>query len=169
MNRSESAPRRRAANGAQDRSRSLDAEIRRLSRMSLAELRANWSARLGRPPPRLRSVELLALALAHQLQVEALGDVRPSIRRRLDELAKRYNADPNFVPVAGMALKPGCSLVRDWHGERHEVWVLDAGFSYRGEHIGSLSEVAQKITGTKWNGRLFFGLTGRSRTLEVGS
>ena len=46
---------------------------------------------------------------------------------------------------------------------RHEVRVLEDGFSYQGERFGSLSEVAQRITGTKWNGQVFFGLKERRR------
>ncbi|WP_370868490.1 DUF2924 domain-containing protein [Phenylobacterium sp.] len=46
---------------------------------------------------------------------------------------------------------------------RHEVRVLEDGFSYQGERLGSLSEAAQRITGTKWNGHVFFGLKARRR------
>ena len=34
------------------------------------------------------------------------------------------------------------------------------GFEYRGERFGSLSEIARRITGTRWSGPLFFGLKG---------
>ncbi len=53
---------------------------------------------------------------------------------------------------------PGSSLIREWHGTRHEVAVVDDGFLYQGERFRSLSKVAQRITGTKWNGPVFFGL-----------
>ena len=36
--------------------------------------------------------------------------------------------------------------------------VLREGFEYEGERFLSLSEVARKITGTRWSGPLFFGL-----------
>jgi len=36
--------------------------------------------------------------------------------------------------------------------------VTDQGVDYRGERFGSLSEVARRITGTRWSGPLFFGL-----------
>jgi hypothetical protein len=65
--------------------------------------------------------------------------------------------------VAAPKLKPGSSLIREWRGVRHEVIVLDEGFSYLGERLGSLSEAAQRITGTKWNGPVFFGLKARRR------
>jgi hypothetical protein len=40
----------------------------------------------------------------------------------------------------------------------HQVRVTDEGFEYRGERFGSLSEVARRITGTRWSGPLFFDL-----------
>ena len=44
------------------------------------------------------------------------------------------------------------------------VQVLDAGFEYEGRRFGSLSAIAKAITGTKWNGLVFFGLAkGRAR------
>jgi hypothetical protein len=36
--------------------------------------------------------------------------------------------------------------------------VLDEGFAWEGKAYRSLSEVARVITGTRWNGRRFFGL-----------
>ena len=55
-------------------------------------------------------------------------------------------------------LLPGTMLIREWNGERHEVMALDGGFDYQGRKYRSLSAVARQITGTKWNGPLFFGL-----------
>jgi hypothetical protein len=43
-------------------------------------------------------------------------------------------------------------------GVPHQVQVTDQGFDYRGERFASLSEVACRITGTRWSGPLFFGL-----------
>jgi hypothetical protein len=40
----------------------------------------------------------------------------------------------------------------------HHVDVMDDGFGYRGERFDSLSEIARRITGTRWSGPLFFGL-----------
>ena len=149
-----------------DRQQRLSAEIARIGAMSLEELRQVWRSRLGGAPPRLRSVDLLARALAHELQVRALGDLPTPVRRRAAELARRFAEEPGFTPSPGLVLKPGSSLVREWRSERHEVRVLEDGFSYRGEKIRSLSEAALKITGTKWNGLVFFGLKERGQVLE---
>ncbi|MGZ3365413.1 MAG: DUF2924 domain-containing protein, partial [Caulobacteraceae bacterium] len=134
-----------------------------LPRMTLRELREAWALCLGGDPPRLRTRELLALSLGYRLQARREGDVSATIRRRLSELERRFAEDRRYSPQGTPVLKPGSSLVREWRGVRHEVRVLENGFSYRGERLSSLSEAAQKITGTKWNGLVFFGLKERGR------
>jgi hypothetical protein len=148
--------------GAGDPQQTLTVEIALIGAMSLEELRRTWRVKLGGPPPKLRSADLLARALAHQLQVKARGDLPAPLRRRTAEMARRFAEEPGFTPAPGLVLKPGSSLVREWQGERHEVRVLEDGFSYRGERLRSLSEAALKITGTKWNGPVFFGLKARA-------
>ncbi len=134
-----------------------------LESMSLAELRTTWTERLGGDPPRLRTRDLLALALAHRLQVRTHGDLPGPAKRKVSELTRRFAEDRTYTPTPGPMLKPGSALIKEWRGVRHEVWVLEEGFSYRGERLGSLSEAAQRITGTKWNGHVFFGLKARRR------
>ena len=56
----------------------------------------------------------------------------------------------------------GTTLVREWRGEQIRVEVHENGFEWRGTMFRSLSGVARAITGTTWNGRLFFGLTKRT-------
>jgi hypothetical protein len=141
----------------------LDPTLAEIDGMSLPELRDAWAARFRERPPLLRTRELLALALAHRLQVGAVGDLPGPAKRRLAELGRRFAADRSYAPVAGPVLKPGSALIKAWRGVRHEVWVLEEGFSYQGQAFGSLSEVATHITGAKWNGHVFFGLKARTR------
>ncbi len=55
----------------------------------------------------------------------------------------------------------GSILTREHGGAAHEVEVLAEGFSYQGRSYRSLSAIAREITGTAWNGYLFFGLMPR--------
>jgi hypothetical protein len=48
--------------------------------------------------------------------------------------------------------------VREYAGARHEVFVVEGGFSWQGKTYPSLSAIAKEITGTRWNGPRFFGL-----------
>jgi hypothetical protein len=50
-------------------------------------------------------------------------------------------------------------LRRTFKGAEHEVTVLPHGFEHEGKTYRSLSAVATAITGSHWNGFLFFGLT----------
>jgi len=138
-------------------------DVAALSDMSLEALRARWITELGEPPPKLRTRELLSLALAYRIQARRHGEMSGPTRRRLAELTRRFTADRSYSPAPLASLRPGAALIKEWRGARHEVWVLEDGFSYRGERFRSLSEVAQQITGTKWNGLVFFGLKARTR------
>jgi hypothetical protein len=40
----------------------------------------------------------------------------------------------------------------------HTVTVLPDGFEFEGRPYRSLSAIARAITGTRWNGWIFFGL-----------
>ena len=58
---------------------------------------------------------------------------------------------------------PGAILIKQHKGEDHEIKVLDSGFEYRGDHYRSLSALAKKITGSTWNGYLFFAAVLKSQ------
>jgi hypothetical protein len=52
----------------------------------------------------------------------------------------------------------GTRLIREWKGIEHHVTVRNDDFEYQGRPYKSLSAVARAITGTRWNGLVFFGL-----------
>ena len=54
---------------------------------------------------------------------------------------------------------PGTLLSRKWKGRTILVEVLAKGFRYENRHYASLSAIAVAVTGTRWNGLAFFGLT----------
>ena len=49
-------------------------------------------------------------------------------------------------------------LAREWNGVTHRVIVLEEGFTWNGKKYASLSDIAFRITGTRWSGPRFFGL-----------
>jgi hypothetical protein len=53
---------------------------------------------------------------------------------------------------------PGSVLVKKHKDRMIIVKVLNAGFEYDGRRFHSLSAIAGEISGTKWNGFVFFGL-----------
>jgi hypothetical protein len=59
----------------------------------------------------------------------------------------------------------GTRLIREWKGIEHCVTVRQDDFEYQGRPYKSLSAIARNVTGTRWNGLVFFGLKNtRSRT-----
>ncbi len=138
-----------------------EVNIAALAGFDLPALRAFWAERWGQFP-QYRSRDLMLRALAYRLQVQAEGALPSVSARRMAVYAAKFMDDRKFTPTPGPVLKPGSSLVREWQGSRHEVSVTDDGFLYQGRRFRSLSQVAQTITGTKWNGLVFFGLKARS-------
>ena len=55
-------------------------------------------------------------------------------------------------------MKAGALLVREWNGKLERVMILEEGFAWNGQTVGSLSQIAKAMTGTPWNGHRFFGL-----------
>jgi len=49
-------------------------------------------------------------------------------------------------------------LLREWHGIQHQVIVREDAIVFNGKRYQSLSQIAHRITGTKWSGPRFFGL-----------
>jgi hypothetical protein len=64
-----------------------------------------------------------------------------------------------FAGREQVVLTPGTILRREYKGRVIVVRVLDSGFEHDGERYRSLTAVAQKVTGSHWNGMSFFGVT----------
>jgi hypothetical protein len=141
----------------------LEAEIARLDDLGLDDLRKLCGRLVGAAPTN-HGTHLLRRSLAYELQAKVHGDLPTEAQRRLKRLHEAFKADPGFTPLPALGLKPGTVLTRTWHGVPHQVRVTNDGFDYRGERFGSLSEVARRITGTRWSGPLFFGLKGGAET-----
>ena len=128
---------------------SPDLDCATLGDLGLEPLRVIWRERFGAPPS-IRSPEILALMLAWRIQAGREGGLDGELRRMI-----RRDVS---APVA-TALTPGTRLTREWKGVRYEVVVEpDGRLRHRDELHRSLSQVARKITGSRWNGPRFFGL-----------
>ena len=64
-------------------------------------------------------------------------------------------------------LTPGTHLSRQWGNETHQVTVDARGLVYRGQRYRSLSAIARRITGTRWSGPRFFGVSASSNGRRV--
>ena len=136
----------------------LESDIAALPQLTLGELRARWSTLTGQPAPKSFRTKFLARAVAYQTQVKAFGGLPEATKARLREIATGASDGTLDAATMGPRIKPGTKLVRTWHGETHNVLVLENGFSWKGQHHSSLTAIAKAITGTSWNGWAFFGL-----------
>jgi hypothetical protein len=93
--------------------------------------------------------------VAYGIQAQAFGGLDDKTLRLLGKANEGRGVKPK---PRRSRLARGSKLFREWHGETHEVLVLDKGFAWRGESYPSLSAIAGAITGAHWNGWVFFGL-----------
>jgi hypothetical protein len=161
------------------------AEVEALGRMTPAQLRAKHQELFGEPT-RTGNRQYLVKRLAWRVQSRAEGGLTDRARRRAEELArdadlrttlpKPPKAAAGEGPTVTVRLPvkaaesghdrlpgPGTVLTRTYRGTRVTVTVLKDGFEHEGERYRSLSAVARRVTGTQWNGHVFFGLKASAR------
>jgi hypothetical protein len=140
------------------------AQLPGFSRQKLLDL---WQKLYGRAAPPGMRRSLLVPFLAFRIQERAYGGLKSSTRTELRRLARALEKDPHSLNVGLCSrIKPGTRIVRTWRGKTHEVSVTESGFEYRGARYRSLSQIARKITGTRWSGPAFFGLKSESTAME---
>jgi hypothetical protein len=140
----------------------LDSEIAALTGASRADLTSRWRVLYDTVPPRRISRELLRRVIAYRLQELALGGLKPAAHRLLAKVAADALARRPIALSPAPTLTAGTVLLRNWHGTEHQVIVRDHGVEFQNRQYKSLSQVARRITGSKWSGPLFFGLKQRA-------
>ena len=134
-------------------------QIDRIYRMNLAELREKFNELFGFEPGQTNIVNLRR-RLAYRIQELHFGGLSDNDKEILiriadgDPMANLQNKAKN-----GVSHVCGTRYQRVWKGKKYEVTALGNGkFEYDGTVYQSLSAIAREITGTRWNGKLFFGV-----------
>lgn len=98
--------------------------------------------------------------IAYRLQELYFGGVSEVDMAVLNGIAdKDALANLKIIKAIRLTNTPGTRYCRVWRGKLYEVIVVgDGTFEYKGERYKSLSAAARKITGSRWNGKLFFGV-----------
>ena len=171
----------------------LKQQIAELKKMTVTQLRQQHLELFGEPNPTGHRAYLFR-RIAWRLQARAEGDLAERARRiraRAKELARdadvRTTPPPAFrarqaEPDATSEVRtgtlnieddrlptPGAELTRKFKGKTYKVTVMPVGFEMDGVNYKSLSAVAKAITGSHWNGYLFFGLTPPKKRKQKGS
>jgi hypothetical protein len=160
--------------------KSIEAAIGRLAKMTVPELQQRHAELFGEKsgtPHR----QYLFRKIAWELQAREEGTLPEETRQyalgiareaklgvRIAENASRLRSGVPLDRSATTSVAqthdsrlpmPGSIIVKEFKNRSIVVTVLDEGFEWEGRRFNSLSAIAKEITGTKWNGLLFFGLT----------
>ena len=157
-------------------------QIAVLERMTVGQLQKRYAEVFGESA-RSGNRQWLLRRVAWRLQALAEGDLASRAIERSRERARELARDADLrlrppdapmtpanqnghVATGRMAIQrdervppPGTVLARRFKGHEYKVTVLPNGFEYDGAVYRSLSAVAHAISGSHWNGLLFFGLT----------
>jgi hypothetical protein len=137
------------------------ARVAALKAMPIPILKQQWRDLFETEPPPYNR-RFLEHRLAYRIQEFAYGGLKPETSKRLKALAKDFDGNrARRRQPAKDRPTAGTRFIREWQGVDHCVTVRDEDFEYRGRPYKSLSAIARAITGTRWNGLLFFGLKNR--------
>jgi hypothetical protein len=144
---------------------SVLARLAALKTAPVVELKRQWRDLFETEPPPYNR-RFLESRLAYRIQELAYGGLKPETVKRLEQLGEQLYGGGN--PVMRRIRhddKPiiGTRLIREWQGVEHTVTVRDEDYEYQGRPYKSLSSIARAITGTRWNGWVFFGLKNMRR------
>jgi hypothetical protein len=155
--------------------------IEQLRSHKLSALKKKYRELFGEEA-RSSNKQFLLRRLAWQLQANAEGGLSDRARQRAGEIAddgdlgtraptRSWPSHPPFVAQGFVARSraqrdwrlpaAGTFLTRRLGGQDIVVKVLEQGFEYQSRSYRSLSAIAREVTGTRWNGYLFFALTER--------
>jgi hypothetical protein len=155
--------------------------IEKLRGAKLAALKKKYREVFGEPS-RSSNKQFLFHHIVWQLQAKAEGGLSERALRRAAEIADdadlRRRAPQGFwtgpapmattspldrsrAPRDSRLPTPGTLLTRRLRRRDIAVKVLEDGFEYQSRRFRSLSAIAREVTGTRWNGLLFFGLAER--------
>ncbi len=137
----------------------LEREIGALSDLPRPALGERWQWHYRTDPPKGISRPLLVRAIAYEIQAKRYGGLKPATDRRLRMIANgAANGDHGDCKTAP-TLQSGARLVREWNGVNHVVEGVEGEYVWNGNRHRSLSAIARAITGARWSGPRFFGLT----------
>lgn len=139
---------------------SMIKHIEKLKLLSRGELLVKWLNVFGTPAPGHLNKPYLLKHLAWKLEFDCLpSNVQKQIDKLVEQYAKTRSLKPSEIKrIAKFEVTQGTRFIREFKGEKHEVTALEKGFNYNNKMYKSLSAIANEITGTRWNGKKFFGV-----------
>ncbi len=134
-------------------SKSISRQIIELQYKPAAEMREIYNEIMPKKCAANSGVEFLRPRIAYRLQELAIGSLPEKNKNKLLQIA---NSNGDSLSKPHSELMTGTKICREWNGTMYEVMVLKDCFEFDGQKFKSLSSIARKITGTRWNGPKFF-------------
>lgn len=143
-------------------------QLTALAEMDRQAIEDKWRDLYGTEPPRFK-LSFVRRRLAYRIQELFYGGIEPAVREKFRELAANDPMASQLVrpqPTTDSEGKilPGTRFIREWNGKVYEAIALAKGFEYQGRPYRSLTAIATEITGTKWNGHIWWGLKNRKKS-----
>ncbi len=149
----------------------IPARLAALKTTPTLELKQQWRDLFATEPPSFNR-RYLESRLTYRIQELVYGGLKPETIKRLERLGEQLDGgDRKKRSIRFNRDRPitGTRLIRDWQGVEQIVTVTQGGFEWQGGPYLSLSAIARAITGTRWNGWVFFGLSRGGRKASGGS
>ena len=155
----------------------LEKEIEHLRQSKVKKLQERYRELFGEDSRSSNRAHLFR-RVAWRLQARGAGELSERAQQRAVELADdaelRRRAPRSFwnavqratsagVHRDGRLPEAGSLLTRSYQQRTIEVRVLEKGFEYNNTVYASQSAIARQVTGTRWNGFLFFGINKGTR------
>lgn len=151
-------------------------ELETLKALGMNDLRARYAKVFGETT-RTGNREYLIKRILWRLQSKAEGTLSERALRRAEELADEaylrttVPTMPRAIgrevvvdaPLSSGLPMAGTVITRQYKGRTIQVTVRREGYEYEGDFYASLSAVAKAVTGSHWNGNLFFKVASARR------
>jgi len=152
----------------------METKIEALKGKSIAELQNEYETLFDGQKASSDNKIYLVRRIAYRLQELEYGGLSQKALDRLKELTGLYDPINNKAIRPKVSVEtqartkargrdtrlpiPGTIINKNYKGRKCQVKVIENGFEFEGKIYKHLSSIAEEITGSHWNGYVFFNL-----------
>lgn len=128
-----------------------------LKLLTTKQLQEKYQQTFKIPAPFGYTKSFLIKEISWNIKYRKLPD---ELQKRIEKLANNFaiNKTVDIKKIKKFEVTVGTKFIREFRGEKYEVVAVDNGFKFHEKFYKSLSAIANEITGTRWNGKKFFGV-----------
>jgi len=139
----------------------------------LAELQAKYAELFDGKKAASNNKTYLWQRIAYRIQELEYGNLPEEAQAKAKELAQEYDpinnkalrqngndngADKTCISRDRRLPMPGTLITKNYKGIEIRVKILEKGFEYNGKVYRTLTAIVKEVTGSHWNGYLFFNM-----------